>query len=1224
MSGKAIATLAFHLLKRGAGTGRPGGRSRLFRLWPVGGGVLLALAAAVAALALFNGDGPRPVLSAAGNNAMAVVGPSGAQPIGGQFDASVSITAAPTPYWMYWANVKFDDTILTWVPVFDSDANTTADSTVYSSLGGATLHLYPNPQFDYNANGWKDSTFAASLRPSGTTTATGLAVTMRFQCLQAGTSPLHLVTPQEDTLNSTTTLADGGSRIVTDLTDGSVECGILEVNSTGDLPDFSLGDPICDDGTGHCTLRAAIMQANADAGPDTITFNIPAGAQGDPGCNHDTGVCTITPGTTLPWIAYPVTIDGTTQPGYAGSPIIDLSGAAGVYYGLDIQAPDSTVRGLVINGFAGGPGIALAGAGATGDHIEGNYIGTDVSGMEPQPNQYGVLFYGGNDDTVGGTGTGERNVISGNTIGVAVGGSGNSILGNYIGTNAAGDGALANVSGVWLPGPGNTVGGTAAGAENTIAYNTGDGVKVDGATATGNTIRRNHIYANGGLGIDNTNGGNLVLPPPAIDSAPAVQGGPITGTACEGCYVEVFSDDGNQGKRIIGHTIAGTGGAFADDGQGNGYGWSLAQRAVGPYVTATATDPGGNTSKFSDASPVEGAGLLGYFPQIDLRLSSEEPSAPAGVNLDIQVPPSTLNTEWLRLLMSGSDWFPGNPRRPATEIPVGGLTVEIDAGGGLILTAAGAGGPTVPIPLYAVADPDFAATLDYLPADINQDDVIGAFKANGADAHIWFQDLDITSSYEFDGTGYAFIVDRDDGKPEMVFGTAGYASIVKSARVTRVHLNLDGQVGSFVVRQNSGTDGYFPVVARADTADSQYSGINQLALGMACFYIGTGTPPTDSDGDCLVAGALGEDDGNQDQDNDGLPDGFDLLCGSQNTITSPNYDGDSYGDWEECARGTDPDPWDTDVDGFSDAVDNCPLAKNPSQADFDRDGQGDACDLDDDGDYLTDRQEQSAVVTLVGDDSSTLDMKENTFRCDFGGGLSTQLNPRERDTDHDGFLDGAECALGSDPTNNPGGVGYVCPPGVPYSTPEIVGNLKDDDCDGLVDEKPVKLLVGFQEGGTSADDPDSDGLMNAGSDTGISWETVAGTCRQVRGDASHPPVDLATCTDPDYWAVPAPPEAAYGGNGAHTAQDDAGPPQIADVDGDGLTDGDEFMRYGTSLVNLDTDNDGCADSEEVAGAPASKPGSTGAYRPPGLVRLLRRAGARQRGHDSQRPSQQGG
>ena len=67
------------------------------------------------------------------------------------------------------------------------------------------------------------------------------------------------------------------------------------------------------DGPG--SLREAILNANATAGLDTIVFNIPG-----------SGAQVINPQTMLPEITDPVVIDGTTQPGYAGSPVIVLDG----------------------------------------------------------------------------------------------------------------------------------------------------------------------------------------------------------------------------------------------------------------------------------------------------------------------------------------------------------------------------------------------------------------------------------------------------------------------------------------------------------------------------------------------------------------------------------------------------------------------------------------------------------------------------------------------------------------------------------------------------------------------------------------------------------------------------------------------------------------------------------------------------------------------------------
>src|SRR4051812_28613256 len=135
------------------------------------------------------------------------------------------------------------------------------------------------------------------------------------------------------------------------------------VNSTADTDDGA-----CD--AANCTLREAIQAANAAPGADIIRFII------------GTGVRTISPTATLPTITDPVTIDGTTQPGFAGSPIIEIEGSSAPNgsNGLRISAGSSLITGLVINRFqpsfpaSGGNGIELDTAG--GNEIRGCYIGT--------------------------------------------------------------------------------------------------------------------------------------------------------------------------------------------------------------------------------------------------------------------------------------------------------------------------------------------------------------------------------------------------------------------------------------------------------------------------------------------------------------------------------------------------------------------------------------------------------------------------------------------------------------------------------------------------------------------------------------------------------------------------------------------------------------------------------------------------------------------------------
>jgi CSLREA domain-containing protein len=109
---------------------------------------------------------------------------------------------------------------------------------------------------------------------------------------------------------------------------------VFAVNSADDID-----DAMCD--VTHCSFREALNAANANPGIDMIGFSIPGA-----------GPHTIRPASALPTITDPVVIDGTTEPDFAGTPIVELDGSsAGSVQGLDITAANSTIRGLVINRF---------------------------------------------------------------------------------------------------------------------------------------------------------------------------------------------------------------------------------------------------------------------------------------------------------------------------------------------------------------------------------------------------------------------------------------------------------------------------------------------------------------------------------------------------------------------------------------------------------------------------------------------------------------------------------------------------------------------------------------------------------------------------------------------------------------------------------------------------------------------------------------------------------
>lgn len=217
---------------------------------------------------------------------------------------------------------------------------------------------------------------------------------------------------------------------------------------------------------GAGSLRQAIINANLTFGADRIVFQIPG-----------SGVQTIRPVSTLPEIIDPVTIDGTTQPGSGGSLLIELDGStsSSSQSGLTISCGNSTVRGMVINRY-GDSAINLKTVG--GNHIEGNIIGLDPTGSIIRRNQNGISINVSAGNFIGGVTPAQRNLISGNGRGIYIVAGASQIKGNYIGTNAAGTTGLGNGYGILMenfsglpPSTSNQIGGTETGARNLISGN---------------------------------------------------------------------------------------------------------------------------------------------------------------------------------------------------------------------------------------------------------------------------------------------------------------------------------------------------------------------------------------------------------------------------------------------------------------------------------------------------------------------------------------------------------------------------------------------------------------------------------------------------------------------------------------------------------------------------------------------------------------------------------
>ena len=211
-------------------------------------------------------------------------------------------------------------------------------------------------------------------------------------------------------------------------------------------------------------------------------------------------------------------------------------------------------------------GVAISDPNTGGNIVAGNYIGLDPTGATAMPNGYaGVDIFGGSyGNTVGGTASGARNVISGNTDqGVSISSNGavaNVVLGNFIGLNAAGTTAIPNGGagvGIFLGAQSNLIGGRVASARNIISGNGEQGVAVGNPGTSGNLIQGNYIGVNpsGTTAISNTwagvnffdgAGANLVG-----GSAPGA-GNVISGNGIQGVLIQ---DTGTENNFVQGNLI---------------------------------------------------------------------------------------------------------------------------------------------------------------------------------------------------------------------------------------------------------------------------------------------------------------------------------------------------------------------------------------------------------------------------------------------------------------------------------------------------------------------------------------------------------------------------------------------------------------------------------------------------------------------------------------------
>lgn len=356
--------------------------------------------------------------------------------------------------------------------------------------------------------------------------------------------------------------------------------------------------------------------------------------------------------------------DGHTPLGNVNGGVFVVGGARNNLIGGTATGAGNVISGNGVGAPAFGQGVYISDPGTAGNTVAGNYIGVDSTGNSAGGNyRQGVLItLGASGNTIGGATAGAGNVIAYNGQGgLRLDSSANQVLGNRIGVGVSGAQLGNQSNGVRIAGDDNVIGPNnliaynqlsgimltgrnALIANNTLQANTRSGICVAGASTTitsnliidnggaaadfpdcniqggivitntsstqvtnndifdnqgvgvtvyggsVNSLLSNSISGNSVAGIQLVSGGNSDIQPPVFRNV-----GPsaVSGMSCAFCRVEVFTDTGNQGRYYVGATSADSRGFFQ---------LALPLGSLqGSKMTATLTDPSGNTSPFAPA-----------------------------------------------------------------------------------------------------------------------------------------------------------------------------------------------------------------------------------------------------------------------------------------------------------------------------------------------------------------------------------------------------------------------------------------------------------------------------------------------------------------------------------------------------------------------------------------------------------------------------------------------
>lgn len=356
--------------------------------------------------------------------------------------------------------------------------------------------------------------------------------------------------------------------------------------------------------------------------PGTGVGNVISGNSSNGGINNDGIYITNRPG------------DLTIQGNLIG---LDATGTFAIPNGVSgINFQDATPGSstLLIGGTAAGARnvifsnrITGINSNAPGLVVQGNYIGTDITGTARLDGGGVTGLSLGSSGTIGGSTPAAGNVISCGGIGARIFGGTFTVEGNFFGIAADGVTPLGNATGLSVEGDAVvSVGGSAAGAGNVIANSALAGLVVKNTARA--TILHNSIYDTGidlnGDEVTPNDPGDADTGPNNLQNYPVLKKATITGSTVEVTgslnsianttfHLDFYASPKvnpsgyGEGKFFLGSADVTTN-ASGDVS----FDLTFATISGAPHITALATDPAGNTSEFSAA--------LGQLVNISTRL----------------------------------------------------------------------------------------------------------------------------------------------------------------------------------------------------------------------------------------------------------------------------------------------------------------------------------------------------------------------------------------------------------------------------------------------------------------------------------------------------------------------------------------------------------------------------------------------------------------------------